>query len=283
MRRAYRTWVLSLMILTVCGSAAAQEAKDVPSPGTVHDRFVLSFGFFLPDYNTDAQISSPDHEGTGVDLEKDLGFKANDSVFRFDGLFRISKRHQVGFSWFRLNRSTNKTIEKDISWDDYDFMAGVTLRGHFNLDLYKVHYRYMIIQRKRLEFGIGGGISYMALDFGLAGKAWITDGEQEKAVEADWSKSPGIPVPAVGIEVRWAILGNLFLAGDISYLKGSYDHQDARYSDMIVALNWFPWRNVGFGLMYNWVKVTYQDHGKHFTGRFDYRYAGPVLALNLIF
>jgi len=276
-------FVVAALSFALPATSTAQEAKEVPSPGVIHDRFILSFGFFLPDYNTDARISSPDHEGTGVDLEKDLGFKADDSVFRFDGIFRISKRHQIGVSWFSLNRSTTKTIEKEISWDDYTFDVGVNIRGRFDMDLYKVRYRYMVIQRPRVELGIGGGMSYMAFDFGLAGKAWISEGDELESVEADWNKKPGFPVPSIGADIRWAILGNLFLSGDISYIRGSYDDQEARYSDMIAAINWFPWRNVGFGLMYNWVKIMYQDRGKYFTGRIDYRYAGPVVALNLIF
>ncbi len=275
--------IVFVLALGPPATSAAQEAKEVPSPGAIHDRFVLSFGFFLPAFNTDARISSPDHEGTSVDLEDDLGFKANDSVFRFDGLFRISRRHQIGVSWFSLNRSTTKTIEKEIVWDEYIFNAGVNTRSRFDMDLYKIRYRYMVLQESRLELGIGGGISFMAFDFGLAGRARISSGGEDDFIEADWSQSPAFPVPAIGADVRWAILGNLFLGGDISYLQGSYDDQEARYSDVIVSLNWFPWRHVGFGVTYNWVKITYQDHGKHFTGRFDYRYSGAVIALNFIF
>ncbi len=275
--------VFAVLLLGFATIGATQEAKEVASPGTIHDRFIFSFGYFLPQNHTRAVISSPDHEGTGVDLEEDLGFKAHDDVFRFDGLIRLSKRHQIGFTWFTLDRSSAKTIEKDIIWDDYRFNVGATVDGHFDFDLYKVRYRYMILQGERMELGIGGGISYMVFDFGVAGKAWISDGDEEKLVDAAWSKSPGFPVPAIGADVRWAILGNLFLGGNLQYVRGSYNHQETRYSDFACSLAWFPWRNVGFGVMYNIFKITYEDHGEHFTGRFDYSYKGPVIALNVIF
>ncbi|HHQ48647.1 MAG TPA: hypothetical protein ENK19_07160 [Acidobacteria bacterium] len=263
--------------------AIAQEPKRVASPGKVHDRWAISLGFFLPYYNTDARVSSPEHEGSYVDLEDDLGFKADDSVFRLDGLFRISKRHHLKLTWFSLNRTSSKSIEEQINWDDYVFDVGVNVRGRFDMDLYKLVYRYMILEGSRLEFGVGAGISYMAFDFGLGGQAHIVGEEGEETFEATWRRSPDIPVPALGATARWAARDNLFIGGDISYLRGSYDQQKARYSDLNLAINWFPWRHVGLGLMYNWVKIYYEDHGHSFTGRFDYRYSGPVLAVNLIF
>jgi hypothetical protein len=141
----------------------------------------------------------------------------------------------------------------------------------------------MILEGPRGELGIGMGISYMAFDFGLQGQARIVGEGEDETIEAIWRRSPDFPVPALGVTARWAVRSNLFIGGDLSYVRGSYDQQKARYSDLNLSINWFPWRNVGFGLMYNWVKIYYEDHGHSFTGRFDYRYAGPVLALNLVF
>ena len=109
MRRLHRTVTVLLVVAVLFPfTTMAQEKKEIPSIGDIHDRWLLSLGVFLPYYNTDAQINSPNDNGTGVDLEDDLGFKANDSVVRFDGLFRISRRHQVGFAWFRLDRASMK-------------------------------------------------------------------------------------------------------------------------------------------------------------------------------
>ncbi|NOZ95971.1 MAG: hypothetical protein GXP47_14710 [Acidobacteria bacterium] len=282
-RHCRRGALVFTILLAIPATAAAQVFKDVPSIGAIQDRVVLSFGFFLPSFNTDARIDSADGDGTGVDLEDDLGFKANDSVFRFDGLYRLSRRHQIGLSIFKLDRSSTKTIEDQIVWDDLIFDVGVDVRAHFNLDVYKLQYRYLALQGSRLAVGVGGGLNLMELDFGLRGQARIAGDGQEGNVERTWSTSPLIPVPSVGATVRWAILGNLFLGGSVDYLKGSYDRQEARYSDLLFSLHWFPFKNVGFGVMYDVVKITYQDNGNRFRGRFDYRYSGPVLSVNVIF
>jgi len=284
MRRLHRAVAALLMVAVLFSLAAmAGEKKEIPSIGDIHDRWLLSLGVFLPYYNTDAQINSSNDAGTGVDLEDDLGFKANDSVFRLDGLFRISRRHQVGFTWFRLDRTSAKSIEKQIEWDDLIFDVGVDLKSHFNVDVYQLRYRFLVIQGTRLAVGVEGGVNLMNFDFGLEGQGRIAGDGEEETYQRAWSTSPLVPVPSLGVNARWAILGNLFLGGSLNYLKGSYDEQEARYSDLFFSLNWFPWHHVGFGIMYDMVKITYQDHGREFHGRLDYRYSGPVLALNIIF
>ncbi len=50
-----------------------------------------------------------------------------------------------------------------------------------------------------------------------------------------------------------------------------------------MVLIWYPWNNVGFGAMYNWFKITRQDESRDLRGRFDSRYSGPVVSLNLVF
>ncbi len=269
--------------LVVSATATAQTLKEVPSIGTIQDRVILAFGFFLPSFNTDVQINSGNGNGTGVDLEDDLGFKADESVFRFDGLYRVSRRHQVGFSVFRLDRNSTKNIEEQIVWDDLIFDVGVDVKGHFNVDVYKLQYRYLVLQGSLLAVGIGGGLNLMEFDFGLQGQARIAGNGQEGIAERTWCTSPLVPVPSLGATVRWAIAGNLFLGGSIDYLQGSYGRHEARYSDLLFSLNWFPFKNVGFGVIYDMVKITYQDKGDRFRGRFDYRYSGPVLSLNIIF
>ena len=278
--------VIVVIFLAVLGSGAstnAQESQTTSKHPQHEDRWILSFGFFLPGFNTNALVSSPTHDGSAIDLEDDLGFKAHDSVYRFDGLFRITNRHQVGFCWYNINRNSSKTIDRDIVWDDYLFNVGETLQGYFDLNLFKVRYRYMILRRSALKFGIGGGISYMDFNVGLSGQGWISSGESQIPIDAHWRQHVALPVPSVGADLRWMILDNLFLIGDIQYVRGSYDDQEARHSDLNISLNWFPWRHVGFGLMYNAFKLTYQDHGHYFKGRFDYSYRGPIIALNLTF
>jgi len=272
-----------LVVLVLPCVAAAQATMGPDDPGGGRKRVALSFGFFLPSYNTDLLVSVGDGTGTGVDLEDDLGFRASDSVIRFDGLFRLADRHHLGFSWLSLDRSSTKAIEEEITWEDVTFAAGAEVNAFFDFDMYDLHYRYTVLRNRKLDVGLGGGLSYMVFDFGASGWARISTDEEEMYFEASRETTVRVPVPAIGADARWELRRNLLLVGNIAYIKGSYDQQKARYSNLTGALLWFPWNNVGFGLMYNWFKVTYEDHSREFTGRFDYRYSGPVLSLSLAF
>ncbi len=282
--RSFVRFPLAFLLGVLVPSGVFAQANMGPAGESGRVRRVgLSFGFFLPSYNTDLLVSGPDGDGTGVDLEDDLGFAASDAVFRFDGLLRLADRHHLGFSWITLDRDSSKVIEEEIAWDDVIFQLGSQVKAFFDFDIYKVHYRYTAFRRGTVDLGLGGGISYMSFHFGASGLARLAGEDEERYFEASRESNVDVPVPALGADVRWAIRPDLFLLGNIAYLRGSYDGRKARYSDTIVALIWYPWNNVGFGAMYNWFKITYQDESREFRGRFDYRYSGPVVSLNLVF
>jgi len=269
--------MLTVPVLGLAGDGGVQ------SPGSIHDRFTIGLGFFLPSFNTNALVSSPDIPDSGVDFEDDLGFKADDSVFRFDGRWRISGKHNLAFSYLSLKRDSNKEIQREISWEDLIFDVGVKLSGKFDYSLYKVVYQYQFVQNETWELGVGGGMSFMDFRFGVAGEARVAGEDMDETRQASWEKSFLFPVPALTINASWAVMPNLYLSGLAEYLAGSYDKQKAAYSDLNFSLTWYPWKNVGFAVFYDFFKIKYEDYGKEFTGRIDYRYKGPGFRVNLIF
>ena len=270
-------FVFAVPAATLAGGGGAE------SPGAIHDRFTIGLGFFLPSYNTNTLVSAPEIPGSGVDLEDDLGFKADDSVFRLDGRWRISGRHNLAFTYLSLQRGSDKEIQTEIHWEDLVFDVGVRLRGNFDVDLYKVVYHYQLIQNETWEMGVGAGVSFIDFRFGVAGEARVVGGDVDETRQASWEKSVLVPVPALNVNASWALLPNLYLSGLAEYLRGSYDGKEAIYSDMNFAVTWYPWKNVGFAAFYDFFKIMYQDNGQDFTGRVDYRYKGPGLRVNFVF
>ncbi len=270
------------MVLALPAAVLAGDA-EIESPGAIHDRFTIGVGFFLPSFNTNALVSSPDIPGSGVDFEDDLGFKADDSVFRLDGRWRIAGKHNLAFSYLSLKRDSSREIWKEIHWEDLIFDVGVKLSGKFDYSVYKVVYQYQIIRNETWELGVGGGLSFMDFSFGVAGEARVVGEDVDETRQASWEKSIFIPVPALTVNASWAVMPNLYLSGLAEYLSGSYDKQKASYSDLNFSLTWYPWKNVGFAVFYDFFKIKYEDHGKEFTGRIDYSYKGPGVRVNFIF
>jgi len=273
--------LIPVMVFLV--TSPAFSGDTITGPGGIRDHFTLSLGFFFPFYGTDLKVNSMDHGGTPVDFENDLGFKTDDSVFRFDGRWRMTEHQALEFAYFTMDRSSHKAIDHEIEWEDYVFNVGVELSGQFDVDVYKIQYRYYFIEKENYEIGAGAGLSIMDFSFGLSGEATLVGEGLDETVDAEWKESVLLPIPALALNARWAIKDNLFLCGSGEFLKGSYDGQEATYSDVYFSIDWYPWKNVGIGLLYDFVKIYYGDKGHDFRGRIDYKYNGPVLKVDFIF
>ena len=86
--------VVAILSLSVASEALAQ----------VEERFSISLGAFITDWDSEARmdVSGGTATGTPVDFELDLGLDNSSSVFRIDGYYRFNDKHRIDFSAFDL-------------------------------------------------------------------------------------------------------------------------------------------------------------------------------------
>ncbi|UUW08221.1 hypothetical protein NLG42_19190 [Flavobacterium plurextorum] len=83
-------------------------------------RFKVTAGAFFPVNNTQIEVGTNNgNRATEIDLEDDLGFSKSSSSFMGTFDWRISRRSRLGFEFFSLNRSSSKTLQKDINFGDH--------------------------------------------------------------------------------------------------------------------------------------------------------------------
>ena len=119
--------------------------KDSASSGKIVlpwfvERFKISAGAFYVVNKTNVLVHSHDAEGTDVNLEKDLGINREITTFIVNFQWQISRRSQLTFNYYNVNRSSSHILEKDIIFRDSTYHKNSSVNAFYNTNMYQVAY-----------------------------------------------------------------------------------------------------------------------------------------------
>ncbi len=258
---------LIALCLVLCPSFVAADNRD-------EDRFSIELGIFLEAFETTARLDSETlGQGTEIDFEDDLGLNMDQNNFRMDGAVRLARKQRIEFGYTSSSRDSNWVIDTEIQFGDEIYPANATIRTVNNTDVYKLAYKYSFVNNDRYEGGISGGLSLFEFDLALD---VIADGggaslESEEVVA---------PVPLLGGFFDWKISKTLVLRTTGEIFDLSTGGLDGHMSDLRGALNWYPFRNIGFGAGFNRVGLRYLEDGP---GEFQIKYVYSGIMAYAIF
>ena len=137
MKKILAFWVAAFCVAAV--SAAADWLADVET------------GAVFSGYN---DVRVPNEGGTEIslsrDLETDPGF-----FYRFRVWYRFNDRHAVSLFAAPLRLNASGAVGKDVVFENVEFPANAPLDATYRFDSYRATYRYNLVRRERLTFGIG--------------------------------------------------------------------------------------------------------------------------------
>ncbi len=212
-----RSILLILGLVLILGKCYAQDSLSHPkdsitSPWYV-ERFRIAAGGFVPVIGTDVQVGIRGAvDGTNIDFEKDLGYNSSEFTFFAGAEWRISRRSRLNFAFYDVRRSSNKTLQKDISFKGDTFHVNSDVTSFFNTAIYQISYGYAILAKPTYEVGILIGTHLVGANTGLS-----VDGSG-----AGISKSNNFgftaPLPDLGIWGGFEVSKRLAITLDIDYL-----------------------------------------------------------------
>ena len=253
--------------------------------GLVPQHFTISVGAFLPNISSRAQLSTQSHGGTDVDLEDRLGLKSNLQSLDLQAAVRIGKRQLITLGYFGMRRSGSRTLTDSIVFGDSVYHAGATIDAGSRFYYYGLTYRYYFFKDPRWDLGAGLGIDAFNINANLGVRA--TAGGGGGSFTDSVKKSGGFTAPSamLGLYGDWEFAPRFFFRGQLQYL---YINQVESYGGAVtddrLAIDWFPFLNYGFGLMYHYVglRVT-----KTFSNSdeltFKYYIQGPAIYFTAAF
>jgi len=262
-----------IVLAGMSGPAAAFER------GT-SDRFLVSLGTYIMDFNTEASLSSSSGDiGTDINFEDDLGLTSGRSEVRLDGYWRFGARHRLDFGSFYFGRDAERTLDREITWGDLVFPVSARVSTETSTTIIKLAYKYSFHRGERFEWGASFGLSTLITKAELSGDAQAGGGGTSFQGESD---SVTAPIPVFGLHGEFAISRQVFVRGSVEYFHISLDEQEGSLTDSRLTFDWYPLKHFGFGVGYNRFVADYEDVGRGEIG-FRYEFSGPQGYVTYVF
>lgn len=254
-----KTLLLTLCVaflLALSGSAFAQsESGDYAYR---QDPFFINLGGQLFNLSTETQIKGEiNNAGTEIDLNRTLGLEESPGTWRLDAGWRIFDRHQLVFSYYEVDRSADRTLDRSFVYDGYDYNVGGRVHTTMDQTFYQLKYRWYFVQGGRGEFGLQIGLSYNDIDLGLKLDARGSGGGHQANLGYTVSKGVGAYAATIGIAGSYQFTPKCFFRGDMGYLKVNLNGYTGTVWNLRATVDYYPWENVGFGggYEYNGLKI----------------------------
>ena len=250
---SFLTWVILLLLVTFQPLMADEYANDSP-----WKKFSFDVGAFISLTNTSVRYGSG--VGVSVDLEEALGMDVTNRVFRLGGYWRFTnnQRHRLDLSWFSFNRTGEKTIDDQIvieppgGGEDIIISPGTEVKSKFDLDIYQFNYSYSFIQDERLDIAAQAGLYIMPISFSLS-----ATGLAEKEGDQDFTA----PLPVIGLRLDLLIVPKWYLRTGSQVFYVEYDDYTGSLLNFRSAIEYNPWKHVGFGLGFDALKLQVRADG----------------------
>jgi hypothetical protein len=281
-----RTLAIAVFGVTLAAvPAVGQPPADAPAaqPSTrqswngLPDRFQVDAGYFRVNPTTSLRLQGtvgtatdmgiePWLQGTvgtatDVGFEKDLGVPKTANTFWLDTTIRVGRRSQFKVGYMSFTRQgTAHTLTRDFTWNGDVYTAGLTANGSLGTELFSAYYRLSIIKRDRFEIGPAIGLGWLKLTAAVAAQGSLTlPGGQVKSVSLDESGSLGVPTADIGGFFNAWLAKRVVLRGDFLYLFIEPGDWDASVKDGRIAVDFYPWRHLGFGAQYKYNEYRYDQ------------------------
>ncbi|HQQ75960.1 MAG TPA: hypothetical protein PLB01_01275 [Thermoanaerobaculia bacterium] len=269
-------------MLALAAPAAAQSYAAVKG---MDERFRLDLGGFFQNFETTLRLDSAAlGRGTEINFEDDLGQDANKTSFRASGYWRFGRHGRFDFGVITWNRSATHTIAKDIQFGDHVYRAGATIDSNLRATQVDAYYAYSFVNTGEAELGLKLGFSALINSTEFNGSGSITGpGGTVSGSRASDSRSVVAPVPAIGAYGRFTLLPGLMISAQARGLPTvTISGYSGSFVDAGAYLDWYPWKNFGFGGGYSYTKITFEREQDP-TIRFEYTYSGPIVYVSLAF
>jgi len=269
---------VSLIVGLLLATATAQ--ADSPAEDLLKDRFNVDLGTFVVGSDLNGSLrGSANTNNQNIDFNKQFGTNADQTRWRADVLWRITQRQHLRFMYFSNDIKRTRTIDQDLAWGDYTFVAGGQVTAEQKFSVYELSYEFAFLRADNYEVVASGGIHYDDLTVTLSGNATLTVDTptgpvQQPTTFTTKQSSVPVPLPVLGVRGDWAVSDHVYLDGSVQVFKLSYQGIDGNWSDLRAGAAWMFNHHFGIGIGYDRF-ATHVDLNKgSFNGRLNVGYSG---------
>ena len=256
--------------LALAGPARAQ--GEAPRHPALTDEFYAGIGAFFPKTSTSAQFSGRSGLGTIVEFEDSLGMRSSDTVPAAFGRMRLGERWRIEAEYFQLNRSAERSTDREIRWGDEVYPINTEIRSRFDFSDLRVSAGYAFFKTVDKEVGVGLGLHVAAYDVSLSANAI---GNEQEDVTA--------PLPVLSVFGQFALTERWAIGARLDRFSLSYENYDGSLTALGLDLAYQPFRHVGFGVSYRSLFISLEAEKDGRTLKAEQTFQGPMFFMNASF
>ena len=262
--------LVALALLIFAQRAAAQE---VPSHPALTDRYYFGAGLFFPKTSTQAQLqNNVTGVGASIDFEQSLDMERSKTVPTLFGRWRIGERWRIDAEYFALNRTSGRTLDREIQWGDQTFPVNAQVDAKFDFSDFRVSAGYSFFRTTDKEVGVGLGLHVASYDVSLNSSTSGRDGQDVLA-----------PLPVLSLYAQFALTERWAVGGRLDRFSLSYDKYDGSLTSLGLDIVYQPFRHFGVGAGYRGLFIRMEVEGDRNLLRLRQTFEGPLLFLNASF
>jgi hypothetical protein len=238
--------------------------REIQSP--ISDHFYVRGSYFSANVTTLArQDPTAVQVGTEVNGESDLGFDDKIDQGRMELGFRFHDKHRLRVDYFKLNRSGDKRLTRQIVFDTTTYNINDRVQTLADLRLLGFTYTWSFLHTTRFEAGVGLGLH-------------LVNAETEGRVAARNIRengTVGAAFPTVALDGAWRVSRRWAVTARAQLLKLNVSDVDGEFADyhLDFQYRWQP--NVAFGLGYSSIGINAVSSDVNNPGRFKLETKGP--------
>lgn len=275
-RTGLQRWTAVVLAATTWPLAAV--AEDSPEKVTPWEKANLQVGGLFPVLSSDLVFGIEGADNQSINAEDTLGLDSTLSVFQIGALYRPgeSRRNQLDFSYAGFHRDGSAVLTQEIEIGGITYPVGANVESVFNFDIFSATYSYALVQNERARIALGLGLYVMPLEYDLN----IQTSGQNTFIEGG---DTTLPLPVIGVRAEFLLVRNLYLNTSIDGMYAEISDFRGALVDFNLALEYRPWKHVGFGVGYNYFYggLEGQDSsdypGVDFVGSVTVRYSGVLV------
>jgi hypothetical protein len=264
---------LILLLALVLLFAQRAAAQDIPSHPALTDRYYFGVGVFFPKTSTQAQLQNKvSGVGATIDFEQSLDMERSKTVPTAFGRWRIGERWRVDAEYFALNRTSERTLDREIQWGDQTFPVNAQVAAKFNFSDLRVSAGYSFFRTTDKELGVGLGLHVASYETSLRTATASGEGEDVLA-----------PLPVLSLYAQFALTERWAMGGRLDRFSLSYGKYDGSLTSLGLDIVYQPFRHFGVGAGYRGLFIRMEVEGDRNLLRLRQTFEGPLLFLNASF
>lgn len=245
-------------------------------------KFALGVGVAVVRFDTGLKFTDKTKSRFGkifIDPESELDLPKFSTVTALYGAWNINPKHNIGFSYFHINRESSLYIND--TFEDVKIVGNAKITD--STSFYELTYGYALFTDERSKIRFHAGIYGLDLKYVFEAEGEITEGGSTRTGSISDEAKVFAPLPLIGVDLWYSFTPEWGVNTRIAFVGGSYEDVSAFVLQSRIAAQYIITEHVGilFGLTYFDAEVTIEDEVDK--TEVDYGYDGAYIGAHFIF